>query len=59
MPRYLNTDNGQILTVADHEALIYENASNFKLVEADEAPKTAPVEEEKPATKKPVARKKA
>lgn len=43
MPRYLNTDNGQILTIADHEALIYEAASNFQRVE--DAPAPAPVDE--------------
>ncbi len=51
MPRYLNTDNGQILTVADHEAVHYEAASNFKRV--DDVPKPAPA----PAPSKPTAAK--
>lgn len=32
MPRFLNTDNGRVIEVAEDEAFIYERASNFECV---------------------------
>ena len=52
MPRYLNKDNGQILTVADHEAGHYETASNFERVEDAPAPSPAPAPSAPRAAKK-------
>jgi len=60
MPRYLNTDNGQVLTVADHEALHYEAASNFERVDdvPEPVPEHIPEPARAPVKSKPAPKKK-
>jgi hypothetical protein len=54
MPRFLNTDNGRVIDVADNEAFIYEKASNFEAVVQEKPPapaRSTPAMKPEPAKK--------